>query len=125
MESFSEKVDRIKAGNVNTSIPPLPACTTGVDCSGFVSNVWGLKTKWNTSQIFEKTRPVFIDWMTTGDVFVKPNNHVLFYSGQINDELSTFESTVRPGKVISSQHEIGWFVQHGYFPRIAFNACEE
>lgn len=125
VESFRKKVELMKAGNVNTASSPLPTCTTGVDCSGFVSNLWGLKIKWSTGQIFEKTEPVFIDWMKTGDVFVKPNNHVLFYGSRINDELSTFESTVRPGKVIISQHEIAWFVQHGYMPRIAFNACEE
>ena len=99
--------------------------SSGVDCSGFVSNLWGLKTKWNTGRIFEKTIPIDIELMKTGDVFVKPNNHVLFYSSRINDELSTFEATVRPGKVIASQHEIAWFVQHGYFARVAFNACEE
>lgn len=125
VDSFHEKITRIKAGNVNTVINPLPSCTAGVDCSGFISNLWGLKTKWNTSQIFEKTSPIYIEWMKTGDVFVKPGDHVILFVGTINDELSTFESVVRPGLVISSQHEIGWFVQHGYFSRVAFNACEE
>ncbi|HCX3504811.1 TPA: hypothetical protein OZL71_001263 [Legionella pneumophila] len=125
VDSFREKITRIKAGNVNTAIAPLPSCTAGVDCSGFISNIWGLKTKWNTSQIFEKTSPIYVEWMKTGDVFVKPGNHVILFVGTINDELSTLESVVRPGKVISNQHEIGWFVKHGYFPRVAFNACVE
>lgn len=125
VDAFREKVLHIKAGNVNTAISPLPACTAGVDCSGFVSVLWGLKTKWNTEQIFKNTLGVLIDKMKTGDVFVKPNNHVLFYASRKNDELTTFESTVRPGKVIQSQHEVGWFVQHGYLPRVAFNACEK
>ena len=125
VDSFNEKITRIKAGNVNTAIAPLLSCTTGVDCSGFVSNLWGLKTKWNTNQIFEKTSPIFIEWMKTGDVFVKPGNHVILFNGTINDEVSTIEAVVRPGQVILNQREIGWFVQHGYFPRVAFNACEE
>ncbi|HCJ4232870.1 hypothetical protein [Legionella jordanis] len=125
VNSFNEKITRIKAGNVNTAINPLPSCTAGVDCSGFISNLWGLKTKWNTGQIFEKTSPIYIKWMKTGDVFVKPGAHVILFVTQINDELSTIESVVRPGLVISSQHELGWFVQHGYFSRVAFNACEE
>lgn len=123
VSSFHENMTRKKAGNVNTAISPLPLCTIGVDCSGFISNVWRLKTKWDTNKIFEKTNPIDINFMKTGDVFVKPGNHVMLFMDIINGKILTLESVVRPGKVIASQREIGWFAKHGYFPREAINAC--
>ncbi len=115
----------MKAGNVNTAISPRAHCSTGVDCSGFISHLWGLPFKWGTSVIFENTIPVAVGDMKTGDVFVKPNNHVLMFINETNKKISTFESTVFPGKVITSEHDRDWFEKKGYFPRLAFNACAE
>ncbi len=124
VEMYSRKVEQMKAGNINTAIPPLLSCATGVDCSGFISKIWGLKTKWGTGQIFQQTSSIDISKMKVGDVFVKPNAHVIMFTGNLNDNITTIESVVRPGKVISSQYQIKWFLQHGYTPKIAYNACE-
>lgn len=125
IDLYNEKLQRMKAGNVNTAISPLLNCTTGVDCSGFVSNLWGLNSKWGTAQIFNNTFSIDINMMQIGDVFVKPNYHVMLYTGNTNGEISTMESVARPGKVIVSMHPMKWFLQHGYTPKMAYNVCPE
>ena len=124
IESYDEKILHMKAGNVNTAISPLTHCAAGVDCSGFVSQLWGLPFKWGTSAIFENTFPVALNDMQAGDVFVKPNNHVLMFASRMNDDIATFESTANPGQVIISHHDYNWFEKKGYLPRLAFNTCE-
>jgi hypothetical protein len=125
IDSFIEKIDQMKAGNVNTSRAPLLHCAAGVDCSGFISRLWQLPVKWNTNAIYQNTQEISAELMQQGDVFVKPGNHVMMFVTWYNDEIITVESTVIPGKVISSTHDLGWFKARNYSPRLAVNACPE
>lgn len=125
VDAFIEKTSTMKAGNTNTAIAPMLHCAAGVDCSGFISRVWDLATKYNTSTIYQQTEAIPVQEMNTGDVFVKPGSHVMMFSGWDNDDIVTFESTVRPGKVILSRHHLEWFSKQHYSSRLAFNACPE
>ena len=123
VDSYSKKLLYMKAGNVNTSVAPLLTCAAGVDCSGLVSKLWGLKSKWGTAQIFSKTDSIDISKLRIGDVLVKPNYHVMLYTGSSNAQIATIEAVARPGKVIESLHPISWFLQHGYTAKKAYNIC--
>ncbi|MCW8419978.1 MULTISPECIES: NlpC/P60 family protein [Fluoribacter] len=125
VDAFIEKIETMKAGNTNTKHPPLLRCTAGVDCSGFVSRLWNLPSKWNTSDIAQNTNIILEEELQTGDVFVKPNAHVMLFSHWNNDQISTIEATAQPGKVISSQHDLKRLIQQGYRPHLAWNACTE
>ena len=125
IDAFIEKTSTMKAGNTNTAIAPMLHCAAGVDCSGFISRVWDLATKWNTNNIHQQTQAIPVKDMNTGDVFVKPGRHVMMFSGWDDEDIVTFESTVRPGKVILSRHHLEWFSKQHYSSRLAFNACPE
>jgi hypothetical protein len=125
VDAFIEKTSTMKAGNTNTASAPMLHCAAGVDCSGFISRVWDLSTKYNTNTIYQQTTAIPVQDMNTGDVFVKPGSHVMMFSGWDNDDIVTLEAVVRPGKVVVSRHHLEWFSQQHYSSRLAFNACPE
>ena len=49
VDEFNKKISYMKAGNVNTKINALLTCAAGVDCSGYVSRVFGLAAKLSIS----------------------------------------------------------------------------
>lgn len=80
-----------KAGNMNTSY--VLGCSYGVDCSGFVSRVWGLTTKLSTSSIPSYSRPAYGPAYVVGEVFNYPGVHVVIFAGGGANGIYAYEST--------------------------------
>jgi hypothetical protein len=57
--------------------------TAGVDCSGFVSNVWRLGGRVTTSSMSAVADRISIDELMPGDVLNKAGNHVRLYAGEV------------------------------------------
>ena len=60
-------------------------CTTGMDCSGFVSYVWGQRTtKYSTNSILKLTTPLPATFdkyrdLRQGDALNKPSSHIVLF----------------------------------------------
>jgi len=57
------------------------SCVAGVDCSGFVSQVWRLKQRQSTSTLGSVTKPITLDELRPGDALNKAGKHVVLYVG--------------------------------------------
>jgi hypothetical protein len=57
------------------------SCVAGVDCSGFVSQVWRLKQRPSTSTLGTLTRPIALDALRPGDALNKAGKHVVLFAG--------------------------------------------
>ena len=66
-----------KAGNINTA--NVLGCSFGVDCSGFVSRVWQLTTKYSTSTLPNVSRAIHINGIVRNDIFNKAGSHVVLF----------------------------------------------
>jgi hypothetical protein len=73
---------------------PFTPIGLGVDCSGFVSQAWGLPYKIATGEIQERTKPLD-DYaqLQPGDVCMKVWQHVMLFVGRRDDKLLFMEST--------------------------------
>lgn len=56
-------------------------CTTGVDCSGFVSQAWEA-THHGTSTMFQIAQDIALSAMEPGDAFNIPGTHVILFRGK-------------------------------------------
>ncbi len=56
-------------------------CVAGVDCSGFVSQVWRLKQRQSTSTLNAVTKPITLDQLRPGDALNKAGKHVVLFAG--------------------------------------------
>ena len=99
------------------------ACATGIDCSGFISFVWGIRgTKYGTSTIHQ----IAVDLdspefemekdMRRGDALNLPGNHiVLFDTLASNGNAIIYEATGgRIRKVRRVERDWNWFKDKGY-----------
>jgi hypothetical protein len=57
------------------------SCVAGVDCSGFVSQVWRLKQRQSTSTLNGVTKPITLDELRPGDALNKAGKHVVLFAG--------------------------------------------
>lgn len=80
------------AGDINTT-GSKRWCTAGVDCSGFVSRLWGLGTKYSTWGLTGISYPISKSSMKFGDVFNWPGHHVIFFRYYVTGGTAVFEST--------------------------------
>lgn len=104
-----------KAGNLNTSI--ALTCSYGVDCSGFVTRVWGL-TDWkrNTSDFSNSNTskgPAYGPGYYAGDAFALSGVHVCLYAGPGSSGFYLWESAGEPyGRVVNRWSD--WSYVSGY-----------
>ncbi|HUS62897.1 MAG TPA: hypothetical protein VMZ28_00090, partial [Kofleriaceae bacterium] len=76
---FSEKLaDGYGAGT--TTYDEVFSCMTGVDCSGFVSRVWGTSQKYGTSTFSQITHEIPVGQLLPGDAFNDAGTHCALYS---------------------------------------------
>ena len=66
------------AGDVNTS-GSKRSCTGGVDCSGFVSRVWGLGTKYSTKTLPNISYRIARTSMAVGDIYNIAGSHAIVF----------------------------------------------
>ncbi len=105
------------AGNIGGTFwaAGSPRVTAGVDCSGFVSNVWGLGQHVSTSDLGNITYPVDkLKDMRIGDAMLLPNHHVALFRGQVlldgaSLSIHVTEATSRCGFVCDSIYDIDQF----------------
>jgi hypothetical protein len=118
IERFDQKIKQgYTAGNIGGTFWSAGArrVTAGVDCSGLVSNVWGLGRHVGTSELPEVTeRVATLDRLRTGDALLLPEHHVALYREQVTLDgaslaIRVTEASSRCGSVCDSVYEIDHF----------------
>lgn len=97
--------DRKRAGNTcarrDCAKCIAPSTTAGVDCSGFISNVWRLGKQVTTRSIESVAAPVQLTEMNPGDVFNKAGSHVILLGQKVQTNngkaLLIYDSSVSCG----------------------------
>jgi hypothetical protein len=62
---------------------PDPSCTTGVDCSGYVSRCWDTSQKYGTWTIMDVATTINRADLQPGDALNDPGNHIELYAGTL------------------------------------------
>jgi hypothetical protein len=116
---FKTRLERgYAAGNIGGTFwtpQEAPHATTGIDCSGLVSNVWKLGRHIPTSKLNDFTIPVAeLNKMRVGDALLLAGVHVVLYREQVMPDgaslyLRVTEATSRCGAVCDSIYEIDYF----------------
>ena len=121
IERFDEKIKKgYVAGNIGGTFwsTDVRRVTAGVDCSGFVSNVWQLGRHVGTGELPDVTHRVrSLNDMRTGDALLLPDHHVALYKQQEAPDggslaIRVTEASSRCGAVCDSLYEIDRF--HDY-----------
>ncbi len=121
LERFDQKIKQgYIAGNIGGTFWPhgTRRVTAGVDCSGFVANVWKLGRHVGTSELAQVSERVpALDRMRVGDALLLPDHHVALYRGQVEPDgaslaIRVTEAASRCGSVCDAVYEIDHF--HGY-----------
>jgi len=89
------------------------SCTTGVDCSGYVSQCWQ-SGRYTTSSLHNITYEVDFDEMLPGDVWNKAGSHVVIHSGWLEDGRATFYEATPPKVVHTTDSSFSYL--NGYLP---------
>ncbi|MFW5739807.1 MAG: MYXO-CTERM sorting domain-containing protein [Myxococcota bacterium] len=98
-------------------------CTTGVDCSGYVSQLWQHPHKLGTATIPEVSFEVQSTELQPGDVFNDANHHVIMFLGiDGNGDAIVTESTNASACLGVCRRSRPWSVFSGYIPRAYFYA---
>ena len=90
------------AGNINTK-GTYKDYTAGVDCSGFVSIVYGIKPRFSTSQLSDVgNRLRNISKLQKMDMLVSPGDHIVLFQEWLDDgTMLVSEVAVRDGKTVT------------------------
>jgi hypothetical protein len=91
------------------------SCTTGLDCSGFVSQAWNTATKYGTSTLPDISTVIDVAEVLAGDVFNTSGYHVILYSHELANGDPVFFETVGYHTQINTTG--GWSYVSGYTPR--------
>ena len=95
-------------------------CTTGVDCSGFISLCWRQPVKYNTNSISQISSNLggrdfdLLHDMKQGDAFVDPGSHIMLFDHYIGDQPFVYEAAGTPHAVVGRVHS--WADLAGYKP---------
>lgn len=106
---------QIKNGNGAGSYPAdgILACTSGVDCSGFVSQAWKAG-HYTTSNVDTVSSAISQSSMLAGDIFNDAGNHMAMYSHTLGNGEPLLYEAVFENTHISMP---GWSWVQGYVPR--------
>jgi MYXO-CTERM domain-containing protein len=93
----------------------VSSCTTGVDCSGFVSRTWKTSTKYGTSTIHEVSSQITTNSLLAGDALNDAGNHVTLFSHLLgNGQPYMYEAAGFNARINTFG---GWSYVNGYIPR--------
>lgn len=113
--NYSMSIGR-QAGDINTS---TESCSRGVDCSGFVSRVWGLSSKYSTTTLPNiSTRFTSRSSFRQGDIANKAGDHTaMFYSNSGSEYAYWYEATTYgdKDKVVRLKHPWSYFDGYKYY----------
>lgn len=91
------------------------SCVAGVDCSGFVSQVWRLKQRQSTSTLNSVTQPITLDALRPGDALNKAGKHVVLFVGTTPEgKPIIYEASGSASRVRLATP--GWSYLNGYQP---------
>jgi hypothetical protein len=112
-----------QAGDINTAASE--SCSKGVDCSGYVSRIWQLTSKYGTCTIEGiSTQLASTSLLLQGDIINKCNVHTVVFASFIGStgfydyEATTYNSYDRVVYISST-----WTRVSGYLPRRYNNVC--
>ncbi|MBR1155201.1 hypothetical protein JQ575_31915 [Bradyrhizobium sp. JYMT SZCCT0428] len=120
LQNFRVQMARgIKAGNVCTRNTPRND-VAGVDCSAFVSAVWGLSVHYTTAAIPAIAKSVGNPWdLRPGDALNKPGSHVMLFLRFTPDrKAEVMESATGGcnGRVCRNVYPLAALLSRGYQP---------
>ncbi|MEQ9495336.1 MAG: hypothetical protein RIT81_00725 [Deltaproteobacteria bacterium] len=90
------------------------SCVAGVDCSGFVCQVWKSEKRYSTSSISAITKEITIEDLKPGDAFNKPGKHIVLFAGYNDAGEPTFYEAA--GGASRVRLHSGWSYLNGYTP---------
>lgn len=121
---FGEKIAaNAPAGDIGTSDGPAWSYANGVDCIGFVGQVWRTGTRLNMPKALQMMRPIRFQDLRAGDVIQRyisgsSQNHVILFRNWVNYDPGTdgapyfgaqfmaYEAALKPNKVVISTYEL-------------------
>ena len=116
LASFQRKLSQGFGAGAHAVDGVLP-CTTGVDCSGFISRVWRLPTKYSTSMLSEVTTVIHdIADVRPGDAWVKPGVHVVLHAYFRNDGTPVWYEASGGADKVRFMTSGSWAQLDGYQP---------
>ncbi len=121
------------AGDIDTTVDYGSSCAVGVDCSGFVSQAWGLSTKQSTSTLpgisccldsscTYPSTPSYPYYLSPGDIFNSDSNnggvgHVRLLSQRnANGSFTVYESSARTWNVSTYFYSFSDLSPNYYYP---------
>lgn len=116
ISGFDSKIDQGHGAGSHSNDGVL-SCTTGVDCSGFVSRCWDLPSKKGTSTISSVSHQISPNEVLKGDAYNKANAHIRLWHYQAADgQPVIYESA--GGSKRKAWHNTGitWSSFAGYVP---------
>ncbi len=111
---FSKKIDAGYAAG-SPAGGDVTSCTTGVDCSGFVSQTWRTSDKYGTSTLDQISSAIGMASLLPGDAINDAGTHVVLYGGTMTSgEPLLYEAAGFNTRVNAYG---GWSWVDGYVPR--------
>jgi len=111
---FSKKIDAGYAAG-SPAGGDVTSCTTGVDCSGFVSQTWRTSDKYGTSTLDQISSPIAMASLLPGDAINDAGNHVVLFGHLLaSGEPFLYEAAGFNARVNAFG---GWSWVDGYIPR--------
>jgi 3D (Asp-Asp-Asp) domain-containing protein len=99
------------------------ACTTGVDCSGYVSKCWQ-ESRYTTSTIDQISTKISSGDVKKGDIFNKAGSHVVLFSHFAKNGAPVFYEASGSASKVRLNTSGGWTFLKGYTAR-RYNGIEE
>lgn len=122
LEEFDRRIASGEAAGSHSRDGTL-SCVAGVDCSGFVSQVWKLPQRYTTSSISAVTRSITLDELQPGDALNKAGSHIVLYAGRSPDgKPIIYEASGSASRVRMATPS--WSYLAGYQP-IRYNDIQE
>lgn len=84
LEEFDKRLAS-GAGAGSHSSDGILSCVAGVDCSGFVSQVWKLPQRQSTSTMSKVTNVIKLEELRPGDALNKSGSHIVLFAGLHSD----------------------------------------
>lgn len=117
-EQFEQKLAKGLAAGAHSRYG-ITSCTAGIDCSGFVSYCWGIRShKYSTTtlrQIAGKPKYNWYSDMKPGDALNKPGSHVVLFAGyNLDGTINIYEASGSAARVVFRRTT--WSRFKGYVP---------
>lgn len=103
------------AGDIDDS--SSESCSRGVDCSGYLSRVWGLTSRKTSCSLSDVSTQIAVGSLMKGDIVTKCGVHVAMYAGPSSNGLYTYESTAYAALDRVVYLNTYWSRFNGYTPR--------